>query len=177
MFFFSFFLRSCKNILTNETDISCGRTVYDAIQTTNVTLTSLQSALINAVYQWFTNESLIFAGERAFLSSIADLSTIYPDETDIHTLWGLGLLNVAFQNDYDGQLEPEPMLKAREILKSVLIIEPNHPGAIQYLIRCYDIAQISIAQQAINYITSYRSLDLTLSYAHHLPAQIWLRIG
>lgn len=167
-------------MVTNETDISCGRTVYMTIQTTlmnDTVLTSLQSVLINTVYQWFVNESSIFAGESAFLSSIANLSTTYSNETDIHTLWGLALLNVAFQNKYDGQLVPEPMLKAREVLKSVLTIEPSHPGAIQYIIRCYDIAQINIAQEALQYVTSYQNLDLTVSYAQHLPAQIWLRIG
>jgi len=147
------------------------------LTTYNITLTPLQSSLISTVYQWYANQSSITAGEQAFLSLIANVSQTYPDENDIRVLWGLSLLNVAYESEYDGQMEPEPMIQAREVLTTSLMTEPNHPGALNYLIRAYDVAQINVSEKAINYVLTYQNLVPTLSYPQHLPAQIWMRTG
>ena len=77
------------------------------LKKSNITLTHLQSSLVSTVYQWYANQSSITAGELAFLSSIANLSQTYPNETDIRVLWGLSLLNVAYHREFEGQIEPK----------------------------------------------------------------------
>ncbi|CAF3193574.1 unnamed protein product [Rotaria sp. Silwood2] len=172
---------ACKHALWLYTDFDCGLTAYNAIKlmlkTSNVTLSPFQSSLLSTVYQWYANQSSITVGEQAFLSSIANLSKSYPNETDIRVLWGLSLLNVAFENEFQGQIEPVPIIEAREILKTVLTIEPNHPGALHYLIHAYDVNQVDIAEKAADYALTFNKTVLTLSHAQHMPAHIWIRTG
>ncbi len=147
------------------------------LKKSNITLTPLQSSLVSTVYQWYANQSSIAAGERAFLSSIANVSKTYPNETDIRVLWGLALLNVAYDREFEGQIEPKPMIESREVLKTALKMEPSHPGALHYLIHAYDVDQVDVAEKASDYALTYNKTVLTLSHAQHMPAHIWMRTG
>ncbi|CAF3932146.1 unnamed protein product, partial [Rotaria sordida] len=172
---------ACKYSLWSYIDFDCGLAAYNAtmsmLETSNIQLSPFQSSLLATVYQWYGNQSSITAGEQAFLSAIADLSKTYPNETDIRVLWGLSLLNVAFETEFQGQMQPAPMIQAREVLETALTTEPNHPGALHYLIHAYDVAQINISEKAINYILTYQQLVNTLSYPQHLLSHIWMRTG
>ncbi|CAF1623504.1 unnamed protein product [Rotaria magnacalcarata] len=172
---------ACKRALWSHTDIKCGLEAYYGaklmLRATNITLSPLQSSLLSTVYQWYTNESLIRAGEQVFLSLIADLSETYPNETDIRVLWSLSLLNIASQEEFQDQIESTPVIEAREILKTVLTTEPNHPGALNYIIHTFDINQVDIAEKATDYASAYNKTALTLSYAQHMTAHIWMRTG
>jgi hypothetical protein len=171
----------CKHALWSDTDFACGLAAYNAtksmLKSSNIILSPLQSSLLSTVYQWYANQSSIAAGELAFLSSITNLSKIYPNETDIQVLWGLSLLNVAYQRQFEGQIEPKSMIEARQVLKAALKSEPNHPGALHYLIHAYDVDQVSIAEKAADYALIYNKTVLTLSHAQHMPAHIWMRTG
>jgi hypothetical protein len=147
------------------------------LNTSNITLSPLQSSLLSTVYQWYTNVSDVTVGESAFLLSIANVSSTYPNETDILVLWGLSLLNVADQPRYQSQMEPPEMLRARGILQQALNMEPNHPGALHYLIHAYDVAQVNISQQATVYALSYGDIVKTSSHGQHMPSHIWMRTG
>jgi hypothetical protein len=181
MMFCIFVLIRCKHALWADTDFDCGLAAYHAtkaiIKKFNIILTPLQSALVSTVYQWYANQSSIAAGERAFLSSIANLSQAYPNETDIRVLWGLSLLNVAYDREFEGQIQSKPMIESREVLKTALKMEPTHPGALHYLIHAYDVDQVDIAEKASDYALVYNKTVLTLSHAQHMPAHIWMRTG
>ncbi len=142
-----------------------------------MTLPCFQSSLLSTVYEWYADASNTTAGEWAFLSSIVHLSEIYPNETDILVLRGLSLLNVADEVQFQSEMQPDKMVEAREILEMALINEPNHPGALHYLIHAYDVAQVNISAQAEGYASSYGSIVKTASHAQHMPAHIWMRIG
>ena len=117
------------------------------------------------------------SGEEAFLSGIANLTQKYPNETDIHVWYGLSLLNVAKQTTFESEIEPKPMLKAREVLKEALIREPRHPGTLHYLIHAYDVARVEIAERGREYATSYSDIIKTSSHAQHMASHIWMRTG
>ncbi|CAF5012321.1 unnamed protein product, partial [Rotaria socialis] len=102
---------SCKQALWAHTDFDCGLSVYNNTRTLNSSLmTPLQKQLISTVYQWYYYNPNVTAGEDAFLSSMRNLSVNYPNETDIHVLLGLALLNVA---EHQSQMEPAEMKEAR----------------------------------------------------------------
>lgn len=143
----------------------------------NITLNPLQSSLLSTVYQWYSNRSSVAQGEKAFLSSIADVAKKYSNESDIIVWWGLSLLNVAFQKEFEGQLEPKSMLESREVLKKALELEPAHPGALHYLIHAYDIDQVDTAEVAADHAVIYGKTVESLSHAQHMPAHIWMRTG
>ncbi|CAF3326923.1 unnamed protein product [Rotaria socialis] len=166
---------SCKQALWAHTDFDCGLSVYNNTRTLNSSLmTPLQKQLISTVYQWYYYNPNVTAGEDAFLSSMRNLSVNYPNETDIHVLLGLALLNVA---EHQSQMEPAEMKEARIVLQDVLRNESNHSGALHYLIHAYDVAQVNISQQATGYAHQYGEVALTSSHGQHMPAHIWVRIG
>jgi len=142
-----------------------------------ILFSNLQLSLVSIVYQWYANESKTEAGESEFLSLIANLSETYPNETDIRVLWGLSLLNVAKQAQYQSEMQPPKMLESRGVLQTVLEYEPYHPGALHYLIHAYDVVQVNISEQAAGYASLYGNISKTSSHAQHMPAHIWMRIG
>lgn len=181
MILYIFILIRCKHALWSDTDFDCGLAAYDAtkamLKKSNITPTPLQSSLISTAYQWYTNRSSIAAGEHAFLTSIANVSQTYPNENDIRVLWGLSLLNVAYDRKFEGEIQPKPLIDAREVLKTALKTEPTHPGALHYLIHAYDVDQVDVAESAADYALVYNRTVLTLSHAQHMPAHIWMRTG
>ncbi|CAF1370398.1 unnamed protein product, partial [Rotaria sordida] len=60
----------------------------------NITLTPLQSAYFNAIFQLFAYEN-VRDGEKAFLTSMLNLTRQYPLDNDAQTLLGLAYLNEA----------------------------------------------------------------------------------
>lgn len=171
----------CKHAVWAETDFDCALSAYNAtismLKTSNLTLTPLQSSLLSTAYQWYSNRSSIEAGEKAFLASISEVATTHSKESDILVWWGLSLLNVAFQREFEGQLEPQTMLESRQVLKRALALEPTHPGALHYLIHALDIDQVVVAEKAADHAVIYGKTVLSLSHAQHMPAHIWMRTG
>jgi hypothetical protein len=142
-----------------------------------MSLSSLQSSLISTVYLWFNNGTSVSNSEVAFLKSINNLSNTYPNETDIQVLRGLSMLNVANQTESQDITENGNLINARKILRDVLTKEPEHPGALHYLVHAYDVAQVDIAEQAIGYALSYGKVANTSSNAQHMLSHIWMRTG
>ena len=171
----------CKHALWSDTNVECGLAAYNATMTalnsSGVVLTPLQSSLLSTVHKWYANGTSIADGERAFLSSIRDLSKQHANESDITVLWGLSLLNVAFESEGDSGLQAKTMDEAREVLRAALRQEPNHPGALHYLIHAYDVTQLDVAEKATDYVSQYGRTVLSLSHAQHMPAHIWMRTG
>ncbi|CAF1178111.1 unnamed protein product [Didymodactylos carnosus] len=66
---------------------------------------------------------------------------------------------------------------AREILKKLLLVEPNHPGVLHYLIHVYDVPEEHLYAQAIPYAIKYPLIVTTSSHGHHMPSHIWMRLG
>ena len=147
------------------------------LKSSNITLNPLQSSLLSTAYQWYSNRSSVAAGEKAFLASIADVATRYNNESDILVWWGLSLLNVAYQKEFEGQLQPKSMLESREVLKKALDLEPTHPGALHYLIHAFDIDRVDVAEMAADHAVIYGKTVQSLSHAQHMPAHIWMRTG
>lgn len=146
---------------------------------TSTTLSDFQRSLLSTAYKWYPDPSAsnTTEGEWEFLSSIANLSRLYPNEIDIRALWALSLLNVADQAQFQSTTESLYMLFARIVLEEAVQKEPNHPGILHYLIHAYDVPRVDIAQQADGYALSYGRLVKTASHAQHMPAHIWMRTG
>ena len=155
------------------------REIENMLNQTKTTLSNLQKSLLSTAYKWYPDPSVsnMTEGEWEFLSSIADLSRQYPNETDIRALWGLSLLNVANQAQFQSTMEPLYLLLARTVLENAFENEPNHPGILHYLIHAYDVPRADIAQQADGYAMSYGTIVKTASHAQHMPSHIWMRIG
>ena len=145
----------------------------------NVSLTLLQSTYLNTAYQWYLPEKTV-DGEYAFLNAIINLTNEFPSNNDAKTLLGLSYLNVglAERQDVDSNLtESSPLVKARKILKDVLLNEPAHPGSLHYLVHSYDLPNVEAALQGVPYAQRFGEVALTASHGQHMPVHIWTRIG
>ncbi|CAF2172734.1 unnamed protein product [Rotaria magnacalcarata] len=158
--------------------------MYDAAQDAFTLAINTKPALIEAhvgkmlacepVLWWQTNYK---CGLEKYNFINANLAAAYPNETDIRVLWGLSLLNVAFEKEFQGEIEPPPMIQARQVLQEALIAEPMHPSALHYLMHAYDVVQYNISIKALDYVSNYEKLVGTLSYPQHLLSYIWMRTG
>jgi hypothetical protein len=173
------YLTRCKYPLWGETDLACGINSYNAarLATANVVYTPLQAELLSTTYLWYSDSPSVERNEQAFLTSIAMLTKKYPNETDIRVWYGLSLLNVATQTEFESEIEPEAMLEARKVLEEALIKEPHHPGALHYLIHAYDVARAPIAEGGRKYAILYGDTVKTASHAQHMASHIWMRTG
>ncbi len=143
----------------------------------HIILTPLQSAYFNAIFQFFAYEN-VRDGEKAFISSMSDLTKKYPLETDAQTLLGLAYLNEATLQFSDAQTtETSTMLQARQILQTTIEQEPSHPGCLHYLIHAFDVSQTEIAVKAVPYTYAMNKVAPTASHAVHMPSHIWNRLG
>lgn len=137
----------------------------------------LQTELIRTARLWYSNTTSVYGAENEFLASIANLSAKYINETDIRVWYGLSLLNVAKQNAFDSEIQPNPMLLGRSILEEAFTKEPRHPGILHYLIHAYDVPLVSVAEKGKPYATWYGETVRTSSHAQHMASHIWMRIG
>lgn len=65
--------------------------------------------------------------------------------------------------------------KAADLLNHVLAVEPDHPGALHYLIHAYDSP--SLAKYALGAARSYARIAPAVPHAQHMPSHIFTRLG
>lgn len=81
--------------------------------------TPFQRELLSIVYRWYANESFVVLGENNFLDGIKNFSLKNPNETDIQVLYGLSLLNVADQVEFQNITEPAKMNRNIQALYTI----------------------------------------------------------
>lgn len=96
-----------------------------------------------------------------------------PREPEAAAFYALALLASA-------QAEPPDKSHARErkaadLLNHVLAVEPNHPGALHYLIHAYDSP--SLAKYALGAARTYAHVAPAVPHAQHMPSHIFTRLG
>jgi hypothetical protein len=111
----------------------------------------------------------VLAYERA----MARVHAGSPREPEAAAFYALALLAGA-------QAEPPDKSHARErkaadLLNHVLAVEPNHPGALHYLIHAYDSP--SLAKYALGAARSYAHVAPAVPHAQHMPSHIFTRLG
>src|SRR6202035_5078903 len=66
-------------------------------------------------------------------------------------------------------------LKAGAILEKVLVSQPDHPGALHYLIHSYDYT--ALAQRALDAANKYAGVAPAAQHAQHMPAHTYSMLG
>jgi tetratricopeptide (TPR) repeat protein len=107
----------------------------------------------------------------AYEKAMERLMQKYPDDPEAAAFYALALNETAVPSDktYANQL------KAGEILESVLVTQPNHPGALHYLIHSYDYTPL--AQRALPAANKYASIAPAAQHAQHMPAHTYSMLG
>ena len=95
----------------------------------------------------------------------------YPDDADIASLYALTKMTEAQFTDNRGPLYDE----AERILRRVFEQNPEHPGAIHYMIHATDVD--GRAENALDVVKAYADIAPHVPHALHMPSHIYVRLG
>jgi len=124
---------------------------------------------------WQSAEILFGEGEKAARDStyaeyMGMLMKKYPDNQEVAALHALSLLG-AVQEGRDEDVFGKSAVIAQGILKE----NPNHPGALHYLIHSFDDPQH--AHLALEAANSYAKVAPDAAHALHMPSHIYVAMG
>jgi tetratricopeptide (TPR) repeat protein len=107
----------------------------------------------------------------AYKEAMQDLARRYPDDHEASAFYALALLGAAPPGDVTFAAQKQ----AADILNGLLKKEPQHPGAIHYLIHAYDYP--SLAAMALPAARAYAKIAPSSPHALHMPSHIFTRLG
>ena len=94
----------------------------------------------------------------------------YPDNHEVRAFYALSLLgSTKSGRDY------EIYEKGAQIAQGIISENPNHPGALHYLIHSYD--DPDNATKALNAANSYSKVAPDAEHALHMPSHIYIALG
>jgi tetratricopeptide (TPR) repeat protein len=104
----------------------------------------------------------------AYSGAMAEIAKHYPSDGEAQAFYALSVLAL-----------PHDDTKTREqviaILNKLMAAEPEHPGAVHYLIHAADTAEL--APQGLEAARRYAKIAPDSSHALHMPAHIFVRLG
>jgi len=124
--------------------------------------------------------------DRAYAAEMGKLARSYPEDLEALSFFALALMGrmarspALFREGGDDQHQhalvgSEIQKEAAAILKKVLAQNPDHPGALHYLIHDYD--DPDHARLALPAARAYAKVAPESSHALHMPAHIFLQLG
>jgi tetratricopeptide (TPR) repeat protein len=100
--------------------------------------------------------------------AMAEIAKHYPDDGEAQAFYALSVLAL-----------PRDDTKTREqviaILNKLMAAQPEHPGAVHYLIHAADTSEL--APQGLEAARRYAKIAPDSSHALHMPAHIFVRLG
>ena len=104
----------------------------------------------------------------AYSRAMAEIAKRYPDDGEAQAFYALSVLAL-----------PHDDTKSREqvisILNKLMASQPEHPGAVHYLIHAADTSEL--APQGLEAARRYAKIAPDSSHALHMPAHIFVRLG
>lgn len=124
--------------------------------------------------------------DRAYAAEMRGLANAYPKDPEARTFFALALMGTMarspalFREGGDDQHQhalvgSETQKEAAAVLEKVLAENPDHPGALHYLIHDYD--DPDHARLALPAARAYAKVAPESSHALHMPAHIFLQLG
>ena len=93
----------------------------------------------------------------------------YPDDLEVKAFYALALLGSSQGRDVG------TYMKAAALVEDVVRVNPQHPGAIHYLIHAYD--DPAHAPLGLRYAEAYAKIAPAASHALHMPSHIYFALG
>lgn len=126
------------------------------------------------------------ARDLAYAEAMGRLAEAYPEDNEVLCFYALAILGTAtrspalYRQGGDDQHQhalvgSEAQKRAAAILDKVLSKDPDHPGALHYLIHDYD--DPDHARLALKAARAYAKVAPESSHALHMPAHIFLQLG
>ncbi|WKK65579.1 hypothetical protein [Lutimonas zeaxanthinifaciens] len=158
--------------LWTEQDFEEGKAALEKISvvTKNVQVNELEKDLIKSVHVLYESDTIKTIRDDNYADFMSDLYKKYPDNHEVAAFYALSLLGSVS----DGRDETIYGQGAK-IVSGILKENPNHPGALHYLIHSYD--DPGHAQLALSAADSYSIVAPDASHALHMPSHIYVALG
>jgi len=131
--------------------------------------TELQKDFFSALEILF-GEGTKYERDIAYNQFMEGLTQKYPDNNEISAFYAISLLG-ASRNGRNAELYD----KSARIVQGIIKENPNHPGALHYLIHSYDDpVHAHLAKAAAD---SYAKVAPDAAHALHMPSHIYVALG
>ncbi|MGZ7093900.1 MAG: hypothetical protein ACXVJ2_12820, partial [Candidatus Angelobacter sp.] len=107
----------------------------------------------------------------AYSRAMAEVAKHYPDDGEAQAFYALSLLALPSRGDDDTKIREQVIA----ILNRLSAAQPEHPGAVHYLIHAADTPDL--APQGLEAARRYAKIAPASSHALHMPAHIFVRLG
>ncbi|HEV2314081.1 MAG TPA: hypothetical protein VGR94_02145 [Candidatus Acidoferrales bacterium] len=108
---------------------------------------------------------------KAYSDWMGRIFTKYPDDVNAGAFYALSLITL--QGKKADELANRK--QAIDILNKLLVVAPNHPGVVHYLIHATDTPEL--APQGLEAARRYAKIAPDSSHALHMPSHIFVRLG
>ena len=108
--------------------------------------------------------------DKAYKNEMEQLHKKYPDHHEVSAFYALSLLGAS-----DGRTKDDGYEVGARIAQSIINENPNHPGALHYLIHSYD--DPDHASLALDAAHSYANVAPDAAHALHMPSHIFVALG
>lgn len=140
-----------------------------AAERLDLAATDLQKDFFQSLEILF-GEGTKYERDVAYNQFLESLTQKYPDNNEISAFYAISLLG-ASRNGRDADLYD----KSARIVQGIIKENPNHPGALHYLIHSYDDpVHAHLAKAAAD---SYAKVAPDAAHALHMPSHIYVALG
>ena len=108
--------------------------------------------------------------DKQYKNYLEQLYTKYPKNLEVASFYALSMLGAV-----EGGRDKEAYEKGAVIAQGVIKENPNHPGALHYLIHSYD--DPDHAKLALSAANSYSKVAPDAAHALHMPSHIYVAMG
>lgn len=133
-------------------------------------ISELEKDFIKAVKILYESDSIKSNRDKNYADFMGKLNKKYPDNHEIAAFYALSLLG-SVPDGRDEHIYGKGALIAQGVINE----NPNHPGALHYLIHSYDDPQH--AKLALSAADSYAEVAPDASHALHMPSHIYVALG
>jgi len=135
--------------------------------------TDVELAYLNAAYSYYAPGKN--SEEKTKLSSFEkgwkNVHQQYPNDIEATLFYALAHLSTADLSDKSYVIQKQ----SGALAESVLLKNPNHPGAHHYIIHAYDYPEL--AEKALPVAHNYSNIAPEIPHALHMPTHIFTRLG
>lgn len=107
---------------------------------------------------------------RRYSAAMERLSRSHPDDLEAKSLHAVSLFGIT-----GGKRDHGTYMKIASIAEQVYIQNPDHPGALHYLIHAYD--DPVHAPLGLGFARRYASVASAAPHAQHMPSHVFLALG
>ncbi len=131
--------------------------------------TEKEGALLNAVERLY-GAKVKEEGDYAYCEAMENLHLQYPEDLEIASFYALSILGTSH-----GARDLRKYMKSASIVERVYEKNPNHPGALHYLIHSYDDPVHAVL--GLRAAERYAKVAPAAAHALHMPSHIFVAIG